>query len=182
MDQDDAILFRTKQDKLSRYGSCYIQRLVSLDRTHPGCKELIEIKGVSVQEQDQYPLRTAFDQRGERTLNREAKSVGRMGRLGGNINSVIKWTLNSALQAKFAAELKLFAQVNKSEEMYKAFRLNQIRKSENWTATLTQVISEDFLNPFDCNLDSTKLYSPSFGVPVDETSCLGILSIKLRRW
>ena len=52
MDQDDAILFRTKQDKLSRYGSCYIQRLASLDRTHPGCKELIEIKGVSVQEQD----------------------------------------------------------------------------------------------------------------------------------
>ena len=87
MDQDDAILFRTKQDKLSRYRSCYIQRLVSLDRTHPGCKELIEIKGVSVQAQDQYPLRTAFDQRGEQTLNRKAKSVGGIGRFGGNIDS-----------------------------------------------------------------------------------------------
>ena len=181
MDQDDAILFRTKQDKLSRYGSYYIQRLVSLDRTHPGCKELIEIKGVSVQAQGQYPLRTAFDQRGEQTLNREEKSVGGIGRFGGNIDSVIKWTLNSALQAKITAELKLFAQVNKSEEMYKAFRPYQIRKSENWTATLTQLISQDFLNLFDCNLDSTKLYNLSSGVPVDETSCLGILSIKLRQ-
>ena len=131
MDQDDAILFGTKQDKLSKYGSCYIQRLVSLDRTHPGCKELIEIKGVSVQAQDQYPLRTAFDQRGEQTLNREAKSVGWIGRFGGNIDSIIKWTLNSTLQAKITAELKLFAQVNKSEELYKAFRPHQIRKSEN---------------------------------------------------
>ena len=113
---------------------------------------------------------------------REAKSVGGIGRFGGNIDSFIKWTLNSALQAKITAELKLFAQVNKSEEMYKAFRPHQIRKSENWTVTLAHVISQDFFNPFDCNLDSTKLYNLSSGVPVDETSCLGILSIKLRRW
>ena len=85
-----------------------------------------------MQAQDQYPLRTAFDQRGEQTLNREAKSVGGIGRFGGNIDSIIKWTLNSALQAKITTELKLFAQVNKSEEMYKAFRPDQIRKSENW--------------------------------------------------
>ena len=76
MDQDDAILSRTKQDKLSRYGSYYIHRLVSLDRTHPGCKELIEIKGVSVQAQDQYPLRTAFDQQGEQTLNKGNLQAG----------------------------------------------------------------------------------------------------------
>ena len=68
--------------------------------------------------------------------------------------------------------------MNKSEEMYKAFRPHQIRKSGNWTATLAQVVSQDFFNPFDYNLDSTKLYNLSSGVPVDETSCLGILSIK----
>ena len=85
-----------------------------------------------MQAQDQYPLRTAFDQRGEQTLNREAKSAGGIGRFGGNIDF------------KITAELKLFAQVNKSEEMYKTFRPHQIRKSENWTATLSQVISQDF--------------------------------------
>ena len=62
--------------------------------------------------------------------------MGGIGRFGGNIDSIIKWTLNRALQAKITTDLKLFTQVNKSEEMYKAFRPNQIRKSENWTATL----------------------------------------------
>ena len=131
-----------------------------------------------MQAQDQYPLRTAIDQRGKQTLNREAKSVSRIGKFEGNIDSIIKWTLNRASQAKITAEQKLFAQVNKSEEMHKAFRPHQIRKSENWTATLAQIISQDFFNPFDCNLDCTKLYNLSSGVPVDETSCLGILSIK----
>ena len=82
--------FALNKTNYSRYGSYYIQQLISLDRTHPGCKELIEIKGVSVQAKDQYPLRTAIDQRGEQTLNREAKSVGGIGRFGGNIDSIIK--------------------------------------------------------------------------------------------
>ena len=53
--------FALSKTNYSRYGSHYIQQLISLDRTHPGCKELIEIKGVSVQEQDECPLRTAID-------------------------------------------------------------------------------------------------------------------------
>ena len=131
-----------------------------------------------MQAQDQYALRTVIDQRVEQALYREAKSVGGIGRFGGNIDSTIKWTLNRASQAKITTELKLLAQVNKSEKMYKAFRPHQIRKSENWTATFAQVISQDFWNPFDCNLDSTKLYNLSFGVIVDEASCLRILNIK----
>ena len=82
--------FALNKTNYSRYGSYYIQQLISLDRTHPGCKEVVEIKGVSVQAQDQYPLRSAIDQRGEQTLNREAKSVGGIGRFGGNIDSIIK--------------------------------------------------------------------------------------------
>ena len=78
--------FALNKTNYSRYRSYYIQQLISLDRTHPGCKELIEIKGVSVQAQDQYPLRTAIDQRGEQTLNREGKPVGGIGRFGGNID------------------------------------------------------------------------------------------------
>ena len=60
MDQDDAILFALNKTNYSRYGSYYIQQLISLDRTHPGRKELIEMR-VSVQAQDECPLRTAID-------------------------------------------------------------------------------------------------------------------------
>ena len=81
--------FALNKTSYSRYGSYYIQQLISLDRTHPGCKELIEIKGVPVQAQDQYALRTAIDQRVEQILNREAKSVGGLGRFRRNIDSYI---------------------------------------------------------------------------------------------
>ena len=53
--------FALNKTNYSRHGSYYIQQLISLDRTHPGCKELIEIKGASVQAQDECPLRTAID-------------------------------------------------------------------------------------------------------------------------
>ena len=81
--------FALNKTSYSRYSSYYIQQLISLDRTHPGCKELIEIKGVPVQAQDQYALRTAIDQRVEQTLNREAKYVGGIGRFRRNIDSYI---------------------------------------------------------------------------------------------
>ena len=60
MDQDDVILFALNKTNYSTYGSYYIQQLISLDRTHPGCKELIEMC-VSVQAQDECPLKTAID-------------------------------------------------------------------------------------------------------------------------
>ena len=53
--------FTLNKTSYSTNGSYYIQQLISLDRTHPGCKELIEIKGVSVQAKDECPLRTAID-------------------------------------------------------------------------------------------------------------------------
>ena len=82
--------FALNKTNYSRYGSYYIQQLISLNRTHPGCKELIEIKGVPMQAQDQYALKTAIDQRVEQTLNREARSVGGIDRFRGNIDSIIK--------------------------------------------------------------------------------------------
>ena len=66
--------FSLNKANYSRYGSYYIQKLRTLEKSHPGCKELISGKGLSVQAQDHYPLRTPIDQRGEQTLNREAKT------------------------------------------------------------------------------------------------------------
>ena len=38
-------------------------------------KELVE-NGLSIQAQEKYPLATACDQRGEQTINRDAKTAG----------------------------------------------------------------------------------------------------------
>ena len=43
------------------YGSIYVHNLANIDITHPGCKELLLDKGLSVQAQSRYPLRTSID-------------------------------------------------------------------------------------------------------------------------
>lgn len=52
-------------------------QLENVSSNHPEMKHLLE-KGVfSVQGQDRHPVRTATDQRGEQTINRDAKTVGK---------------------------------------------------------------------------------------------------------
>ena len=68
--------FSLNKTNYSRYGAYFVKQLENLDRSHPGCKEIIQSKGLSVQAQDKYPLRTPIDQHGEQTLNKDAKSTG----------------------------------------------------------------------------------------------------------
>jgi hypothetical protein len=56
--------------------SCYIYTLVNIDVLYPGLRELLETVGISVQGQSNYRLRTAIDQRGEQTINKDAKTTG----------------------------------------------------------------------------------------------------------
>ena len=60
----------------ARYGSYYAEVLANLDRLYPGLKSLLKNNGMSVQAQEKYPCRTAIDQRGEQTINRDAKTSG----------------------------------------------------------------------------------------------------------
>ena len=70
------LMFALDKQNYAHYGSLYVNTLETLEETHPGCKELIELKGLSVQAQDRYPCRTAVNQRGEQTMNRDAKVSG----------------------------------------------------------------------------------------------------------
>ena len=63
----------------ARYGSYYTCTiLVNMEQFYPGLKELISKQGLSVQGQEKYPLRTAIDQRGEQTINSDAKTSGKI--------------------------------------------------------------------------------------------------------
>ena len=61
----------------ARYGSYYTYILVNMEQFYPGLKELIPKEDLSVQGQKKYPLQTAIDQRGEQTVNRDAKTSGK---------------------------------------------------------------------------------------------------------
>ena len=67
--------FGMNKTNYSRYGSYYLRMLESIELECPGCKELLLSAGLSVQVQDHYPNRTAIDQRGEQSINRDAKTA-----------------------------------------------------------------------------------------------------------
>ena len=68
--------FATNFFNYARYGSFYLEILRNLDQLYPGLKQMLTKYGLSVQAQEKYPHRTAVDQRGEQTINRDAKTSG----------------------------------------------------------------------------------------------------------
>ena len=60
----------------ARYGSYYVQVLKEIESNYPGLKELLFPCGLSVQAQQTHPVRTAIDQWGEQTINKDAKTLG----------------------------------------------------------------------------------------------------------
>ena len=53
-----------------------------------------------MQGQEKYLCRTAIDQRGEQTINRDAKTSGGIKYFASDPNAILKWTLNRSAQAK----------------------------------------------------------------------------------
>ena len=72
----------------------------NIERFYPNLKPLLETKGGSVQEQDRYAIRSSIDQRGEQTINRNAKTSGGIKSFVSNEKSVLKWCLNRSEQAR----------------------------------------------------------------------------------
>ena len=149
-----------------------------MDSTHPGCSEIIAVKGLSVQGQDKYPCRTAVDQRGEQTINQDAKTSGGMKYFASDPSSILKWTLNRSTQARNTQALYDLADVNCSEDVYKALLPSHILKSEQLVEKLIHLMTDEFLNPFDESLDSGELYNLSSGIPVAKEMVDQILGVK----
>ena len=61
----------------ARYGSYYVEMLKNLDQSHPGLKALLSKQGLTAQAQERYLCRTSIDQRGEQSINRDAKTTGK---------------------------------------------------------------------------------------------------------
>ena len=145
----------------ARYGSIYINSLQKLDDTHPGCKELLKEKGLSVQGQDRYPLRVPIDKRGEQTINRDAKTSAGIKFFASDSKSILKWTLNRSAQALDTETLYTISDIKHGNDNYKANRASQILKYEQHIKHVLRVLSEDYVNPFDPNLDKNLLFNLS---------------------
>ena len=160
----------------SRYGSYYVSQLLKIDKLFPGCKELLKYYGISVQEQDRYPLQRAVDQRGEQTLNRDAKTS--VTNFAGNIDAVTKWTLNRSPQAEVTGVLKRIAGIEGTQDTYKQIRPHHIVNSNKMCDKLVTTISKDFTSPFSTQLSPDRLFNLTSGIPVDDAHAEEMLKIR----
>ena len=96
----------------SRYASYYVCMMSKIDELFPGNKELLKTYGISVPCQD---IRTAIHQRGEQTLNRDAKMAGGIGSFAADESNVRKLTLNRSEVANITHALKEFSGLTDSD-------------------------------------------------------------------
>ena len=116
-----------------QYGTYYDGTLDNINQLYPGKKELLSKQELSVQSQDHFPLRTAIDQRGEHTLNCDAKLAGGLTMIVNDDNSILKWTLNRSEESRNTYVLLKMADIDPPADIYKALRPSQILKSEKFT-------------------------------------------------
>ena len=114
--------FYVALDKIyySRYGSYYVNLLENIEQIYPGLKELVINKRLSAQAQDRYILCAAIDQRGQQSINRDAKTTGRIKSFAVDNTSVLKWTLKRSEQAKNTAELLSMVGMQSTSDVYKS--------------------------------------------------------------
>ena len=170
--------FILNKTNYARYGSYYVHIMENMDTIYPGLRELIKDEGISVQAQNRHHIRTAIDQRGEQGINRDAKTTGGIKYFAGNSSSVLKWCLNRPNQAENTNALKQLSGLNSSTDSYKPLRPSRILKSEKQVSDVLHVLEEEYLNPFDLEIDQTHLYNLSSGVHVQDEWAKEIVSLK----
>ena len=130
-------MFSLNKQNCSRCRSCCVNTIENLSDTHPGGREFIQEKRLSVQGKEKYLCRTAIDQREEQTVNRDVKtSGGRIKYFASDPNAILKWTLNRSAQAKNAEALYDPANIKSSELVVKSLWPSNMMKSENFVDNL----------------------------------------------
>ena len=169
--------FALNRTNYACHGSFYVSVLQNIESIYLGLKTLLETKRLSVQAKNCYPFCTAIDQRGEQTLNKDAKSYIGIKYFASNESSVLKWTLN---QAKQAENTKALAGLGEEQTMYKPLQLSQILKFKSSVQSLVRVMETEYVNPFDSSLDKSKLYHLTSGTPIAADTATGILNLSER--
>ena len=110
---------------------------------------MLKKAALSVQGQDKHPLRIAIDQRGELTMNRDAKTSGGIKAFSTNNESVTKWCLNRSEQAKNTKAFYDLCGLDAGSNTYKLCRPAQILKTEELAQAVMNTLMNEYINPFD---------------------------------
>ena len=135
--------------------------------------------GLSVQAQDKCPLRTSIDQRGEQTMNRDAKITGGIKAFTTKEYSILKWSLTRSNQARHTRELQNLCGLSTDPGIYKPCRPSQILTTEKLVQEVIRVFREDYINTFAIGIDKNTLVNKSSGKPLKEEATEFLLSCSM---
>ena len=170
-----SLCFATNKQNYARYGTYYCVQLENLDRTHPGAKEELQNKGLSVC-RNNINVRQSIDGSGEQTFMESSKTAGRIKNFITREKTYEVWVLTRPFQGKFVDALSTYASLNKQDDdPRKCLRESRIKKSE--VLDIVNVMKTDFINPFSTDLDPDKLYNLALGCLLPDDISKGLLSV-----
>ena len=102
-----------------------------------------------MQGQDKYPLGIATDQRGEQSINREAKISGEIKAFPTNNEPVTKSCLNHSEQANNTKALHDLCSLDAGSNTYKLCCPSQMLKTEELVQAVMDTLMNKYINPFD---------------------------------
>ena len=129
---------------------------------------MLKCKGLSVQAQEKYFLKTSIDQCGEQTINHDAKTLGSVKAFNTKEENVLKWCLNRFEHAENTKALENSRGLGIGSGIYKPVRPSQILKHEKLVLDVMEVLQGHYLNPFEVDIDKGKLFCLSSALPVSE--------------
>ena len=132
--------FATNKIHYARYGTFYVKFLEYLEDTHPGTKEEIEEKGLSVR-RNTLGIGQAVDMAGEQSYIKSAKTAGGIRQFSTNGAAVAKWVMNRPFQARFAETLMEISGLSKTtSSSRKSLRPTEILKSDKMVKNILDAL------------------------------------------
>ena len=170
--------FVTNKIHYARYGTFYVKFLEYLEDTHPGAKEEIEEKGLSVRH-NTLGIGQAVDMAGEQSYMKSSKTAGAIHQFSTNEAAMAKWVMNCPFQARFAETLMEISGLSKpTSSSQKCLRPSEILKSEKMVKNILDALQIQFLNPFHQDIEKSNLYNLVSGRPVDDAICDSLLGLE----
>ena len=157
--------FVMNKQNYARFGTFYMTQLANLDKTHPGAREEIESKGVSVC-RNNFGIRQSVDGAGEQTFQKNSKTSGGIKEFVQQEGTYEKWVLSRPGQADFVNAVKEQTGLcGSTDNPRKCLQPGQVKKHEKAVQNILGVLKNDFLSPFSSQLDPEKLYNIASGKP-----------------
>ena len=117
-----------------------------------------------------------------RMLNCTNFILGGITNFAPNDNTVKKWCLSRAEQSKNTLKLKENTETSKTLPNYTCLRQSKILQSDRTVYQVMHVLTEEYINLFDVNIEKNNLLHLSSGIPLQSDKVLKSYEISQKKY